>query len=79
MEGTNWLLGVVTDESVVTGPLNTLLLTVVGIGALCVVILIPVASLLLSRMLAGLGRLRNAMLEISQGEGDLTRRIQVTG
>ncbi|OLZ75144.1 methyl-accepting chemotaxis protein, partial [Chromobacterium violaceum] len=79
VEGTNWLLGVVTDESVVTGPLNTLLLTVVGIGALCVVILIPVASLLLSRMLAGLGRLRNAMLEISQGEGDLTRRIQVTG
>ncbi|AXE35708.1 methyl-accepting chemotaxis protein [Chromobacterium phragmitis] len=79
VEGTNWLLGVVTDESVVTGPLNTLLLTVAGIGALCVVILIPVASVLLSKMLAGLGRLRNAMLEISQGEGDLTRRIEVTG
>ncbi|MEN2427622.1 methyl-accepting chemotaxis protein [Chromobacterium vaccinii] len=79
VEGTNWLLGVVTDESVVTGPLNTLLLTVIGIGALCVLILIPVASVMLSKMLAGLGRLRNAMLEISQGEGDLTRRIQVTG
>ncbi|XLM23356.1 methyl-accepting chemotaxis protein, partial [Chromobacterium piscinae] len=38
-----------------------------------------VASVILSKMLSGLGRLRGAMLEISQGEGDLTRRIQVSG
>ena len=43
------------------------------------VVLIPVASVMLSKMLAGLGRLRNAMLEISKGEGDLTRRIEVQG
>lgn len=79
VDGTNWLLGVVTDESVVSSPLHTLLMTIVGLGALCVLILIPVASVMLSKMLAGLGRLRSAMLEISQGEGDLTRRIEVTG
>ncbi|OWY40728.1 chemotaxis protein [Xenophilus sp. AP218F] len=79
VQGTNWLLGVVIDESVVSGPLNTLLFTVVGLGCLCVLVLIPIASFMLSRMLAGLGRLRNAMMEISQGEGDLTRRIEVTG
>ncbi|RBH41898.1 methyl-accepting chemotaxis protein, partial [Pseudomonas sp. MWU13-2860] len=70
VEGTNWLLGVMIDKSVVSEPLEKLLLTVVGLGALCVVVLIPVASVMLSKMLAGLGRLRNAMLEISKGEGD---------
>ncbi|KMN29871.1 hypothetical protein VI26_22065 [Chromobacterium sp. LK1] len=79
VEGTNWLLGVMIDKSVVSEPLEKLLLTVVGLGALCVVVLIPVASVMLSKMLAGLGRLRNAMLEISKGEGDLTRRIEVQG
>ncbi|MEJ8676759.1 methyl-accepting chemotaxis protein [Chromobacterium amazonense] len=79
VEGTNWLLGVVTDEAVVTNPLRTLLLTIIGLGAVCVVILAVVASVILSKMLSGLGRLRGAMLEISQGEGDLTRRIQVSG
>ncbi|MDF0605703.1 methyl-accepting chemotaxis protein [Neisseriaceae bacterium TC5R-5] len=77
--GTDWLLGVMVDKSVVSEPLEKLLLTVIALSAICVLVLTPLASLLLSKMLAGLGRLRNAMLEISQGEGDLTRRIQVQG
>ncbi len=79
VEGTPWILGIAVDKSIILEPLNKLLYSIVGLGALVVVILVPVASLILGRMLGGLGRLSRAMREIAQGEGDLTRRMQVTG
>ena len=79
VEGTNWLLGMAVGSSVVTEPLTKLLLTIIGIAVISLIILVPIASAVLSSMLRGLKHLYQAMQEISQGEADLTRRIVVSG
>ncbi|TDR80271.1 methyl-accepting chemotaxis protein [Paludibacterium purpuratum] len=77
--GTDWLLGMAMGSSVVTEPMTKLLLTIVGIAVIALIVLVPIASFVLAGMLGGLKRLSQAMREISQGEGDLTRRIDVSG
>lgn len=77
IKGTSWLLGVAMDTSVVSQPMTKVLITISIIVLLSLIILVPIASVVLARMLNGLGRLSQAMREISQGEGDLTRRITV--
>ncbi|WP_082824204.1 methyl-accepting chemotaxis protein [Crenobacter luteus] len=77
--GTDWFLGVVVDRDQVLAPLNSLLYTVLATALAVFLVMVPLASFVLGRMLAGLARLRDAMREISQGEGDLTRRIEVAG
>jgi methyl-accepting chemotaxis protein len=79
VEGTDWLMGMTMGASVVSGPMTTVLLTIVGIVVVSLIVLVPIASAVLAGMLGGLKRLNHAMREISQGEGDLTRRIEVTG
>ncbi|GGY18195.1 methyl-accepting chemotaxis protein [Paludibacterium paludis] len=79
VEGTPWILGIVVDKNIVLEPLGKLLITIVGLGLLVMVVLVPVVSMILGSMLAGLGRLSRAMREIAQGEGDLTRRMDVSG
>jgi methyl-accepting chemotaxis protein len=79
IEGTDWVLGVAMDTSVVSQPMATVLWSIVAIVLISLIILVPIASFALAGMLKGLHRLRSAMQEISQGEGDLTRRIDVLG
>jgi len=77
--GTDWLLGTAINTEVVSGPMAKVLWSIVAIVVVALIILVPIASLLLASMLRGLQRLSRAMHEISQGEGDLTRRIDVIG
>jgi methyl-accepting chemotaxis protein len=77
--GTDWLMGMTMGASVVSDPMTKVLLTIVGIVVISLIILVPIASAVLASMLQGLKRLSIAMREISQGEGDLTRRIDVSG
>ncbi|BEV73611.1 MULTISPECIES: methyl-accepting chemotaxis protein [unclassified Paludibacterium] len=77
--GTDWLLGVAMDTSVVTDPMTKVVITIALTVLAALIILVPIASLVLAGMLKGLQRLKQAMQEISQGEGDLTRRIDVPG
>jgi methyl-accepting chemotaxis protein len=77
--GTDWLLGVVMNDSVIREPLNKLLLTIVIIAAVSLLVLVPIASVILASMLKGLRHLNQAMNEIARGEADLTRRIEVSG
>jgi methyl-accepting chemotaxis protein len=79
VEGTAWYLGVVVDRSQVLAPLNKLLYSVLGMALLALVLIVPLIGVVFGRMLKGLHGLRDAMQEISHGEGDLTRRIQITG
>jgi methyl-accepting chemotaxis protein len=79
VEGTDWLLGVAMDTSVVSQPMATVLWSIVAIVLVSLIVLVPIASVVLAGMLRGLKRLSQAMHEISQGEGDLTRRIDVLG
>ncbi len=73
--GTDWLLCAVVDKAAILAPLQSLLvvlaiagLIVAGLGAL-------LANVALARLLTGLFRLRDALTEISGGQGDLTRKL----
>ncbi|CUA84016.1 MULTISPECIES: methyl-accepting chemotaxis protein [Gulbenkiania] len=77
--GTEWYMGTVVEKANVLAPLNKLLYTLIGIAIVAFLIMLPVAWMLLVRQLRGLLRLQTAMREISQGEGDLTRRMEVQG
>jgi methyl-accepting chemotaxis protein len=75
----DWLIGLATHRDAILAPLNTLLLSVAGLSVLVFALLIPLASVLLGRMLGGLVALKNAMQDIAHGEGDLTLRLQLQG
>ncbi|OWY37706.1 chemotaxis protein [Xenophilus sp. AP218F] len=77
--GTNWILALATDRDQILAPLTTLLYTIGGLTLLVFALMIPFASLIIGRMLAGLVRLKNAMEDISHGEGDLTLRLEDKG
>ncbi|MBS1156811.1 MAG: methyl-accepting chemotaxis protein [Proteobacteria bacterium] len=74
VEGTDWLMGIAMDAAVVSQPMLKVLQTIVVIVLVALAILVPIAG-----MLKGLHGLNRAMREISLGEGDLTRRIEVQG
>nr|WP_199068592.1 methyl-accepting chemotaxis protein [Chromobacterium sp. ASV5] len=77
--GSNWVMAVATDRDQILAPLTTLLYTIGGLTLLVFALMIPFASLIIGRMLAGLVRLKNAMEDISHGEGDLTLRLEDKG
>lgn len=79
INGTDWYMGTVIEKRDALAPLNKLLYTLIGIALLSIIIILPIAGALLVQQLRGLARLQTAMREISQGEGDLTRRIEVSG
>ena len=56
VEGTNWLVGMAMDTSVVSQPMTKVLLTIVGIVLMALIILVPIASMVLAGMLKGLQR-----------------------
>ncbi|WP_410498982.1 methyl-accepting chemotaxis protein [Chitinibacter sp. S2-10] len=79
IENSDILLVMVIDKATALAPLNQLLWTAIATLIVTLLIIIPFASMLVSRMLAGLLKVRNGMIEIAQGEGDLTRKIQIDG
>ena len=74
---TDWVLGIAMKREVVLAPLDTLLLGIVTVLALATAAAAGIASMVLSRLLSGLRRIRNALAEIAQGEGDLTARLDI--
>ncbi len=73
----DWYLGMVVDRKAALAPLNALLAMLIGATVVIVVVSVVVAVFGIRRLLAGLGALRDAMLEIAQGAGDLTVRLPV--
>ncbi|KQR77109.1 chemotaxis protein [Burkholderia sp. Leaf177] len=77
--GTDWMLVIVLDLSDAMLPLTAMLTS----SALIALVLVLVASLLLSVLIAkslkGLGLVRDALQEIATGDGDLTRRLDASG
>ena len=79
VEGTDIDLILVLDKKVILEPLNQLVWLAIAALVILLVIVIPVAGFLISKMLRSLGKVRQAMEEISQGHGDLTRKIEIEG
>ncbi|WP_434629987.1 methyl-accepting chemotaxis protein [Chromobacterium sp. CV08] len=76
---TDWVMGVAADEAAVLAPVTQLIWLIAGGVAVVLLALVALSSAYLARLLRGLIQVRDAMHEISQGEGDLTRRIEVHG
>ncbi|MCL6262207.1 methyl-accepting chemotaxis protein [Craterilacuibacter sp. RT1T] len=77
--GSDWVLGVAMDKAEVDAPIYRMIgLIIAGVTLVCVLVLL-FCSAYLGRLLKGLFQVRDAMREISQGEGDLTHRISVSG
>ncbi|QLI80554.1 methyl-accepting chemotaxis protein [Chitinibacter fontanus] len=79
IEGGDLYMVLVIDKTTALAPLQQLLWMAIGTLLVILVLVIPLASYLVNRMLSGLNRVRKGMIEIAQGEGDLTRQIQIDG
>jgi methyl-accepting chemotaxis protein len=76
---TGWYLAVVLDKADAMSPLTKLLGFSLLTLAVLLLVIVPLAATMISRMLMGLIRIRDAMRAIATGGGDLTRRIPASG
>ncbi|WP_233702864.1 methyl-accepting chemotaxis protein [Iodobacter fluviatilis] len=77
--GSDWVLGVALDKAEIDAPLNHLIMIIIAAVVAVLIAVILFCTAYLRSLLAGLLRIRDAMLDISQGEADLTRRIPSEG
>ncbi|MGL6025806.1 MAG: methyl-accepting chemotaxis protein [Vibrio sp.] len=74
---TDWLLVMVMDRSVLEQPLNAMLMIQIGIGIAILLIMALLTSWFVARQLNDLGHIATALADIAEGNGDLTRRLEV--
>ncbi|PTD97993.1 methyl-accepting chemotaxis protein [Pseudothauera lacus] len=72
-----WIFATAMQRDVVMAPLRSLLLALLAGIAVIIVVAATLASAVLSRMLQGLMRVRDALREIAAGKGDLSSRLPV--
>lgn len=73
--GADWVLCAVVDKATILAPLRSLLWVLAFAGLIVAVLGAALANVALSRLLKGLFGLRDALTEISSGQGDLTRKL----
>ena len=73
----NWTIVFELDRGAVMAPLNKLLFTLVPAAIVIALLVSLVMSVISSKLLAGISQVSRALEEISQGEGDLTKRIEI--
>ncbi len=79
IEGSDWVLCAVVDRAAILTPLRDLLWKFILAGVLIAVIGAPVANLVLSGMLKGLFKLRDALVDISNGRTESMRALAADG
>ncbi|AVP58081.1 methyl-accepting chemotaxis protein [Pulveribacter suum] len=79
VEGTDWLLAVAADEHEAQQGIRTLLRTSLLAGLAVLVLALLALAAILSWRLRRLTLVRDAMHEIGEGDGDLSRRIDAQG
>ncbi|MEC8483285.1 MAG: methyl-accepting chemotaxis protein, partial [Pseudomonadota bacterium] len=73
----NWTIVFELDRGAVMAPLNKLLFTLVPAAIVIALLVSLVMSVISSKLLAGISQVSRALEEISQGEGDLTKSIEI--
>ena len=73
--GADWALCAVIDKAAILAPLTSLLWSLILSGLLVAVLGAVLANFVLSNLLKDLFSLRDALTEISSGQGDLTRKL----
>jgi methyl-accepting chemotaxis protein len=75
IQGADWVLCAVVDKAAILSPLKSLLWILVIAGLSVAALGVFIAHIVISSLLSGLFRLRDALTEISSGQGDLTRKL----
>ncbi|MEG0434935.1 MAG: methyl-accepting chemotaxis protein [Morganella sp. (in: enterobacteria)] len=79
MEDTGWVIGLVTPESRITGLAKVMMQDVLEALLPIMALLLLGSWLVVRRLITRLDDTRKALDDIAQGEGDLTRRMDVRG
>ncbi|NDI85848.1 methyl-accepting chemotaxis protein [Undibacterium crateris] len=79
INGSDLYLALVVDKQKALASLDQLLMISAVVLLILLAIVLPVTTWLVGHMLSGLQRVRDAMLAIAAGGGDLTRKIEVEG
>ena len=79
MKTTDWTVIVNAPKDEFMGTVNTLRLSMIGIGAIILVIALVVVYIVASAMVKPIQTVVSALRNIAQGEGDLTVRLPVAG
>jgi methyl-accepting chemotaxis protein len=75
IQGADWVLCAVVDKAAILSPLKSLLWILIMAGLGVALAGVFIAHIVISSLLSGLFRLRDALTEISSGQGDLTRQL----
>lgn len=76
---TNWLIGSTMNEYALNTPIRELTAVMGGTTAFAIFLAIAICHLSITKMIAPLLRLRDAMTDIAQGDADLTKKIEGAG
>ncbi|ASA54617.1 methyl-accepting chemotaxis protein [Vibrio gazogenes] len=74
---TDWMLIMIMDRATLEQPMNSLLLNQIIIAVVILIVIALFISWVLSRQLKGIGDISEALAEIAEGDGDLTKRLDV--
>ncbi|PMN88229.1 chemotaxis protein [Enterovibrio norvegicus] len=77
LNGNDWLIGVVLDQSKVMAHTDSFAYTAAGATAFCAVLIGILLSMVISKQLKPLDTLRQSLQEINSGDGDLTKRVAI--
>ncbi|MBM5570864.1 MULTISPECIES: methyl-accepting chemotaxis protein [Deefgea] len=74
-----WSIGVAVPESVILADAISARNWAIVVGVIALLVIVAILSIMLNILIAPLQRLAVAMEEVSTGEGDLTRQLQIHG
>jgi len=79
IEGTDLYLALAVDKSLALAPLSALLWQALITLVVILLVVIPLTGFLVSTLLRSIRHIHDTMLEIANGGGDLTRKIEIEG
>ena len=79
IEGSDLYLALAVDKGLALAPLNALLWQALITLFVILIFVVPLAGILVSTLLRSIRHIHDAMVEIANGGGDLTRKIRVNG
>ena len=79
IEGSDLYLALAVDKGLALAPLNALLWQALITLFVILIFVVPLAGILVSTLLRSIRHIHDAMVELANGGGDLTRKIRVNG
>jgi methyl-accepting chemotaxis protein len=77
--GTEFSVVTISDKATLFAPMRSLLIKLAGILIVLLVVVVGLSTTYARRQMRGIIQIRDAMLDISSGEADLTKHIAVSG